>query len=70
MNICQPWHFIIGKINKILMRFGNQKIITDSVDRLDVIEGDVIVEIGSGNGQALNEILKKESVENFWTWNK
>ncbi len=47
------------------MRFGNQKIITDSVDRLDVIEGDVIVEIGSGNGQSLNEILKKESVENF-----
>ena len=57
--MCQPRHFIVGNITKRLMRFGNQKMITDSVDRLNVIEGDVVVEVGSGNGQSLNHILKK-----------
>ena len=56
----QPEHFIFGNITKRLMAFGNNKIIEDSVNRLNVIEGDVGVEVGSGNGQAVEEIIKRE----------
>ena len=65
VNMCHPRHFIVGNITKRLMRFGNQKMIADSVDRLNVIEGDVVVEVGSGNGQSLNDILKKEPQKIF-----
>ena len=60
INMRQPKHFIIANITKRLMHFGNHKMISDSVDRLDVVEGDVVVEIGSGNGQSVTEILKKK----------
>ena len=58
VNMCQPKHFIIGNITKRLMRFGNHKMITDSVDRFNVEKGDIILEVGSGNGQSLGELLK------------
>ncbi|MBL93998.1 MAG: hypothetical protein CFH06_01543 [Alphaproteobacteria bacterium MarineAlpha3_Bin5] len=60
INMRQPKHFIFGNITKRLMAFGNNKIIEDSVNRLNVIEGDVVVEVGSGNGQAIEEIIKRE----------
>ena len=41
------------------MLVGNQKVIEDSVQRLNIKSEDKILEIGSGNGQALIEILKK-----------
>ena len=42
------------------MLFGNQKVIEDSVARLGISNDDVVIEIGSGNGQALLEIEKKK----------
>ena len=41
------------------MLVGNQKVIEDSVKRLNIKSEDKILEVGSGNGQALIEILKK-----------
>ena len=41
------------------MLIGNQKVIEDSVQRLNIKKEDKILEIGSGNGQALIEIIKK-----------
>lgn len=40
-------------------------MIPDSVDRLNIVKGDVVVEVGSGNGQAFEEILKKEPQKVF-----
>ena len=40
--------------------FGNQKVSKDSVARLGISDDDVVIEIGSGNGQALLEIEKKK----------
>ena len=39
------------------MFFVDQKVIEDSVTRLGISADDVVTEIGSGNGQALAEIL-------------
>lgn len=55
-----PKHFIFGYIAKRIMLFGNQKVIEDSVARLGISNDDVVIEIGSGNGQALLEIEKKK----------
>ena len=59
-NMRSPKHFIFGYIAKRIMLFGNQKVIEDSVARLGISKGDVVIEIGSGNGQALLEIEKKK----------
>ena len=58
-NLRSPNSFFFGFIAKRLMLVGNQKVIEDSVQRLNVKTEDKILEIGSGNGQALIEILKK-----------
>ncbi len=58
-NLRSPNTFFFGFIAKRLMLVGNQKVIEDSVERLNVKSEDIILEIGSGNGQALIEILKK-----------
>ena len=58
-NLRSPNSFFFGFIAKRLMLVGNQKVIEDSVERLNVKSEDIILEIGSGNGQALIEILKK-----------
>ena len=58
-NLRSPNTFFFGFIAKRLMLVGNQKVIEDSVERLNVKSDDKILEIGSGNGQALIEILKK-----------
>ncbi len=58
-NLRSPNSFFFGFIAKRLMLVGNQKVIEDSVERLNVKSEDKILEIGSGNGQALIEILKK-----------
>ena len=59
-NMRCPKHFILGYIAKRIMLFGNQKVIEDSVARLGISNDDVVIEIGSGNGQALLEIEKKK----------
>ena len=59
-NMRSPKHFIFGYIAKRIMLFGNQKVIEDSVARLGISNNDVVIEIGSGNGQALLEIEKKQ----------
>ena len=46
------------------MYFGNQRVIEDSVKRLGINTDDVVIEIGSGNGQALAEI-KKHNLQRF-----
>ena len=46
------------------MYFGNQRVIEDSVERLGINPDDVVIEIGSGNGQALAEI-KKHNLQRF-----
>ena len=58
-NLCSPNTFFFGFIAKRLMLVGNQKVIEDSVKRLNIKSEDKILEVGSGNGQALIEILKK-----------
>ena len=58
-NLRSPNTFFFAFIAKRLMLAGNQKVIEDSVERLNVKSEDKILEIGSGNGQALIEILKK-----------
>ena len=59
-NMRSPKHFIFGYIAKRIMLFGNQRVIEDSVARLGISNDDVVIEIGSGNGQALLEIEKKK----------
>ena len=58
-NLRSPDSFFFGFIAKRLMLVGNQKVIEDSVQRLNIKREDKVLEIGSGNGQALIEILKK-----------
>ena len=58
-NLRSPNPFFFGFIAKRLMLVGNQKVIEDSVKRLNIKSEDKILEVGSGNGQALIEILKK-----------
>ena len=58
-NLRSPNTFFFGFIAKRLMLVGNQKVIEDSVKRLNIKREDKILEVGSGNGQALIEILKK-----------
>ena len=58
-NLRSPNTFFFGFIAKRLMLVGNQKVIEDSVKRLNIKSEDKILEVGSGNGQALLEILKK-----------
>ena len=58
-NLRSPNAFFFGFIAKRLMLVGNQKVIEDSVKRLNIKSEDKILEVGSGNGQALIEILKK-----------
>ena len=62
-NLRSPNSFFFGFIAKRLMLVGNQKVIEDSVERLNVKSEDIILEIGSGNGQALIEILKKSPLQ-------
>ena len=62
-NLRSPKHFFFGYIAKKVMVMGNQRVIEDSVRRLNVREADTVLEIGSGNGQAIIEILKKEPKE-------
>ena len=62
-NLRSPNSFFFGFIAKRLMLVSNQKVIEDSVERLNIKSGDTILEIGSGNGQALIEILKKSSLQ-------
>ena len=59
-NLRSPNSFFFGFIAKRLMLVGNQKVIEDSVQRLNIKREDKVLEIGSGNGQALIEILKKK----------
>ena len=65
LNMAKPRHFILGNITKRLMRFGNRKMVVDSVDKLNVSEGDVVIEVGSGNGDALRELLKRRPKKIF-----
>ena len=58
-NLRSPNTFFFGFIAKRLMLVGNQKVIEDSVKRLNIKSEDKILEVGSGNVQALIEILKK-----------
>ena len=58
-NLRSPNSLFFGFIAKRLMLVGNQKVIEDSVQRLNIKKEDKILEIGSGNGQALLEIIKK-----------
>ena len=58
-NLRSPNSFFFGFIAKRLMLVGNQKVIEDSVQRLNIKREDKVLEIGSGNGQAIIEILKK-----------
>ena len=52
----KPETIILSHIAKRVMFFANQKVIEDSVTRLGISADDVVIEIGSGNGQALEEI--------------
>ena len=64
-NMRQQDIFLFGNITKRLMRFGNLEMIPDCVNRLNVNHGDAVVEVGSGNGQAVDEILLKGTTKKF-----
>lgn len=57
-NMRKPETVILSHIAKRIMFFANQTVIEDSVTRLGISFHDVVIEIGSGNGQALAEIKK------------
>ena len=57
-NMRKPESIFLSYIAKRVMYFGNQRVIEDSVERLGINPDDVVIEIGSGNGQALAEIKK------------
>ena len=59
-NMREPRHYFFGYIAKNIMLMSNQKIIEDSVKRLEIKNIDTVLEIGSGNGQGIKEILKKK----------
>ena len=59
-NMREPRHYFFGYIAKKIMLMSNQRIIEDSVKRLEITNIDTVLEIGSGNGQAIKEILKKK----------
>ncbi len=58
-NLREPKDFLIGYIARKVMQFDNQEVIEGSVEKLDIQKGEVVLEVGSGNGQALVEIIKK-----------
>ena len=53
-----PSDGFLGNIAKHLMINFNEFIINDSVKKLDVRNNDEVIEIGSGNGQAIEKILQ------------
>ena len=57
-NMRSPGDGFLGKIAKHLMINFNEFIINDSVKKLDVRNNDEVIEIGSGNGQAIEKILQ------------
>jgi ubiquinone/menaquinone biosynthesis C-methylase UbiE len=57
-NMRSPNDGILGNIAKHLMINFNEFIINDSVKKLDVRNNDEVIEIGSGNGQAIEKILQ------------
>ena len=58
-NLREPKDFLIGYIARKVMQFDNQEVIEGSVERLDVQKGEIVLEVGSGNGQALIEIIRR-----------
>ena len=58
-NLKEPKDFLIGYIARKVMQFDNQEVIEGSVEKLDVQKGEVVLEVGSGNGQALVEIIRR-----------
>ena len=56
-NMRSPDDGFLGNIAKYLMISFNDFIINDSVKKLDVKKNDEVIEIGSGNGQAIEKIL-------------
>ncbi|MDC0457546.1 class I SAM-dependent methyltransferase [Alphaproteobacteria bacterium] len=57
-NMKSPNNGFLGKIAKYLMVNFNKIIINDSVKKLNIKKNDKVIEIGSGNGQAIDEMLK------------
>lgn len=57
-NMRNPSDGFLGNIAKHLMINFNEFIINDSVKKLDVRNNDEVIEIGSGNGQAIEKILQ------------
>ncbi|PPR77379.1 MAG: hypothetical protein CFH01_01568 [Alphaproteobacteria bacterium MarineAlpha2_Bin1] len=59
-NMREPKDFFFAYIAKRVMLISNKKMIYDCVERLSVSKEDTVLEIGSGSGQALNEIIKRK----------
>ena len=57
-NMKSPNNGFLGEIAKYLMVNFNKIIINDSVKKLNIKKNDKVIEIGSGNGQAIDEMLK------------
>ena len=57
-NMKSPNNGFLGNIAKYLMVNFNKIIINDSVKKLNIKKNDKVIEIGSGNGQAIDEMLK------------
>ncbi|MDC0530564.1 class I SAM-dependent methyltransferase [Alphaproteobacteria bacterium] len=57
-NMKSPNNGFLGNIAKYLMVNFNKIIIYDSVKKLNIKKNDKVIEIGSGNGQAIDEMLK------------
>jgi len=57
-NMKSPNNWFLGNIAKYLMLSFNKFVINDSVKKLNIQKNDTIIEIGSGNGQAIDKMLK------------
>ena len=57
-NMKSPNNSFLGNIAKYLMLSFNKFVINDSVKKLNIQKNDTIIEIGSGNGQAIDKMLR------------
>lgn len=57
-NMRSPGNGFLGNIAKYLMIAFNEFVYDDSVKKLDIRKNDKVIEIGSGNGQAIEKMLQ------------
>jgi len=60
-NMREPSTPLFGWVASTLMQNGNQKVAVSAVQHLQVLDTDIVCEVGAGNGLSLHEIVKYTS---------